>query len=123
MKIEDLLWERAKEKLYLSKEEFLATLEGWDIVPHYVGEDLAWITLHKGPEIHFQTVGKTRPMPRGRFNAVVQGIIDQHGYAETKTPKDDTRQHRFNRLYGFEAIGEDEFDIHFRITRLRHVRG
>jgi len=121
MSLQDILWEKAQEQLYISKEEYLTSLEGWDIVPHYVDKELAWVTLQKGPLFHFHSVGQTRALPARRLRAFLQSIIDAHGYAETRTPKDDERQHRFNRIYGFKVVGEDEFDTHFRIERLPHA--
>ena len=49
----------------------------------------------------------------------MQAIIDREGYVLTKTPKEEERQRRFNEAIGFEKIGEDEYDIHYRLDRMR----
>lgn len=121
MDLRDLLWERAEPSLYLTKAEFLASLDGWTIEGVSLDHKLRWITVQRGPEFHFESVGETRPMPRRLIDEFLRKIIDRHGFALTKTPKSNERQHRFNRLYGFRVVGEDEFDTHFQIDRLRHA--
>lgn len=116
-----LLWSKASETLYLTEGEFLASLDGWTVEPVHLDGELAWITVQKGPEFHFQSVGRKRAMPRRMIEEFLRPIIEAHGYAITKTPKNDERQHRFNLLFGFEKSGEDEFDTHFKITRLKHA--
>ncbi len=117
----DLLWEHRHPLLFVSKEVFAKALEGWDIRPVEIAGVLAFITLQNGPDFHFQSLGTGHQLSRAMILTFVQAIIDQHGYATTKTPKEAQRQHRFNRLFGFEVVGEDEFDIHYRIERLRHA--
>jgi hypothetical protein len=118
----DLLWERAQTVLFISKEEYLQQLEGWDIRPvHDSRGEIGWITVQKGPEFHFQNVGPTRLLPMRVIREFLQGVIDRHGYALTRTPLEDIRQQRFNRRFGFVEVGCDAFDIIFRIDRLPHA--
>jgi hypothetical protein len=117
----DLLWEKAEPVLYCTKDEYLQTLAEWTIKPVHVDGELAWITVQKGPEFHFQSVGETRVMPLRMIREFLQGIIDQHGYALAKTPLLDVRQQRFNQRFGFVEVGRDALDIHFRIDRLPHA--
>lgn len=117
----DLLWAKAKDVLFLDKVAFLKLLDGWEIKPVYSDGELGWITVQKGPEFHFETVGATRILPMRIIREFLQSIIDQHGYAQTKTPVDDFRQQRFNERFGFQRIGQDAFDIIYRIERLPHA--
>jgi hypothetical protein len=118
--LEDRLWEKAEPVLYITKEEFLKSLEGSYIEPIEIDGELAFATLQKGPLFHFHSFGTKRQISLKMIRAFLQKIIDQYGYAETRTPKDDERQHRFNTILGFKQVGEDEFDTHFRIERLPH---
>lgn len=118
--IADRLWEGASEILFISKDEFLRSLEGWQSEPVYCDGELAFVFFIKGPEFHFQSLSKRHlvllmKMSRERL----QKLIDIHGYALTRTPKMDTRQHSFNRAFGFSPVGEDEFDVCYRIETLR----
>ena len=115
----DVLWAQAEPTWFLSKELFMRGMDGWDIKPVWCGGELAFITASNGPAFHFQSLGTKHPISRQMIKAFLQAIIDKHGYATTKTPKDDERQNRFNRAFGFEAVGEDDFDVHYKITRLR----
>lgn len=117
----DLLWEKAEPILFISKDQYLATLAEWTIKPVYLDGELAWITVQKGPEFHFQSVGPTRRMPLRMIREFLQGILDEHGYVLTKTPVDDERQQRFNRRFGFVEIDRDALDVHFRLDRLPHA--
>lgn len=116
--IRDRLWEQAEPHLFIAKDEFLKNLDGWEIKPVEVDGELAFATLVKGPAFHFQSFGTRHPISLRMIKEFLRTLIDQHGYATTKTPKEDTRQHRFNRLLGFQAVGEDEFDIHYRIEKI-----
>lgn len=118
--IRDRLWEKAEPSLYISKDEFLYWLDGWDIEPVEIDGELAFVTLRKGPLFHFESFGTKRLISPKMIRAFLQKIIDEHGYAETRTPKGDKRQHRFNLAYGFQIVGEDELDTIFRIEKLPH---
>lgn len=117
--LQDLLWEKASQVLFLTKDEYLQTLADWVIKPVYVDGELAWITVQKGPEFHFQSFGATKQMPLRSIREFLQGIISEYGHAITRTPIEDTRQQRFNERFGFQRIGQDQFDIIYRIECVR----
>lgn len=115
---ENLLWEKASEVLFVEKEDFLSDLAPWTIVPVEIGSELAVLTLQKGACFHFFSLGTRHPITRRMIFEFLRPIIAEFGYAETRTPKSDTRQHRFNRIFGFQPVGEDAFDVIYRITAL-----
>jgi hypothetical protein len=117
--IVDALWEKAEPLLYISKDEFSALLEGWTIEGVEHEGELAFAFLSKGPQFHFQSFSAKQPITLKMIKTYLQPLIDRYGYVTTKTPKDDTRQHRFNRRFGFAAVGDDNFDIHYRLERIR----
>lgn len=119
--IADLLFERLPETLFITKDQFLESLAGWEIEPFEIEGDLAFVTLTKGPEFHFQVFGTKHPISMTLIRTWLQKVIDAHGHVATKTPKEDARQHRFNRRFGFYVTGEDEFDVHYRLDRLPHA--
>lgn len=119
MTLIDRLWEQAEPVVFISKAEFVKNLEGWDIRPLEIEGDLAFIVMTKGPAFHFQSLGTGHTVTRQIIRRCLQPLIAAHGYATTRTPKDDARQHRFNLILGFKAVGEDDYDIHYRIEKLR----
>lgn len=114
--LKEAFWKKAEPFVYISREAFLRNFDGWEIEPIEHNGELIAITAVRGPEMHFQTTGK--PIPRRIVHSVLQKIIDKHGYCLTKTPKEEARQHRFNRLIGFQQIGEDQYDIHYRVDTI-----
>lgn len=117
--IADLLWKDASEILFISKDEFLRGLEGWEVEPVEFEGKPAFAVLTKGPEFHFQSFGTGQPISMKMIRERLQKIIDAHGYALTRTPKIDVRQHVFNLAFGFTLVGQDEYDRHYRIETLR----
>ena len=113
----DLLWECREPLVFVTKEQFVSNLEGWKIEPVIIVGEIAYITAIKGPSFHFQNVGKRHRITLRMIKDFLKPIIDEHGYAETHTPKYDGRQRRFNERFGFRNVGEDEYDIHYRIDR------
>lgn len=114
----DLLF--ADTPLFITREQFEQSLEGWTLDP-VLRQDgsIAIIFVSNGPEFHFAKFGTDIPASRAHLKKYPGEIIAQYGYALTRTPKTDTRMQRFNERLGFYKIGDDEFDIVYRIDHLR----
>ncbi len=122
MDVMDALWRQAQKTLYITREQFIESLAGWVIDPQFSVDGAlicAWLT--KGPQLHFTTFGNAWQLTRADIRKRLLPLIEQFGHAETYTPKEDVRQHRFNRLVGFFETHRDSQNIHFRIERLRHA--
>lgn len=114
----DLLF--ADTPLFLTPEQFEQSLDGWTLDPVLRDDgSICFIFVSKGPEFHFQKFGTDVQASREHLRKYPGEIIAAHGYALTRTPKTDTRQQRFNERLGFYRVGEDEWDIHYRIDHLR----
>lgn len=114
----DLLF--ADTPLFITREQFEQSLDGWTIDPVLRPDgSIGIIWVSKGPEFHFAKFGTDIQFTKTTLKKYPGELIAQHGYALTKTPKNDTRQVRFNTRLGFYQVGEDEFDIHLRIDQLR----
>lgn len=115
----DRLWDSAEKVLFIPKVAFVKNLEDWDIKTVEVDGTPAFVTLQRGAHFHFESLGTGHAITREMIWNFLRPIIAQHGYAATKTPHHDERQHRFNRAFGFQVVGSDEYDIHYRIDRVR----
>lgn len=116
----DLLWQQAKETLYLTRQQYAESLDGWELDPLYREDGtVSFIFVVRGPEFHFAKFGADVQASREHLQRYPGTLIQQYGYAITKTPKDAPRQQRFNERLGFYRIGEDQFDVHYRIDQLR----
>lgn len=112
------LWEDSP--LFLTRAEFEKTLQGWDIEPVEEGGQVIGCFLVKGPELHFAKWDETSV--GRRHLARLAELIKEYGYATTRTPKDDERMLRLNRRLGFYQTGEDAYDVHLRIDKMRGSR-
>jgi hypothetical protein len=115
----DHLWGKISPDFYLTKEEFTENLKDWQIDVVVGADDIpSFIVVRKGPDFHFHSLHTGATLTMGAIKRFLRAIITAHGYAATKTPKEDTKQRRFNERFGFEKVGEDEYDVHYRIERL-----
>jgi hypothetical protein len=122
----DLLWQKAREDLFLNgpederihREAFEKTLEGWDIEEVEGLNGIAGVFVVRGPEFHFQIFDSSFTATREHLRRYPGMLIDAYGYALTRTPKEDFRQRRFNERLGFFQVGEDDLYIHYKINQL-----
>ncbi len=113
------IWRQEEPTVFLSRRDFMASLDGWDIIPQMIDGELAGATITKGPEFHFISFGARKAVTRELAQACLQPILDKFGFVRTRTPREDTRQGRFNRLIGFDVEFSDEHYTYFRMARLR----
>lgn len=117
----DMMWETDKRILHVTKEQYVASFEGWDVKPFYVNDEVVGATVTKGAEFHFETFGKSWRLTRAHIRQCLSPILNEYGFVKTRTLVDDTRQHRFNLLLGFVPEGEDEKFVHYKLEKLQHV--
>lgn len=104
--------------VFISRSEFVAGLADWDVEAVMVDGALAFATMTKGPEFHFASFGTRAPISRAMIRARLDPIIARHGFVMTLTPKDGAdRQHRFNRAFGFQVTGGNEFFVEYKKCR------
>lgn len=115
----DRLWEKAEPLFFSTKDDFVRGLNDWNIYSILEKGEILIIVATSGPHMHFETMETGRPITRRVVRQVLDPLIKEYGYAVTKTPKGELRQRRFNELIGFVMVGEDEYDIHYRIERVR----
>lgn len=115
----ELLWKKAEPMFFATKDDFVRGLSNWEIYPIIEDVQILLIVAINGPQMHFETMESGRPITRRIVRSILEPLIEKYGYAVTKTPKEESRQRRFNELIGFVMVGEDEYDIHYRIERVR----
>lgn len=98
--------------LYLTREEHAKALSKLTIEEFGAG-----CFLINGPEIHFAKFDASPLTPRHVRR--VQQLVREYGYATTRVPKEDTRIQRFAERIGFRQVGEDQYDMHYRIEAFR----
>jgi hypothetical protein len=113
----DRLW--SDSPLFLTREEFEQSLAGCEFDPVVHEGATVGVFVVKGPEFHFAKWDPLHQCSRDILRRYPGELIERYGYALTRTPKDDARQRRFNERLGFCAVGEDEYDVIYRIEKLR----
>lgn len=113
----DMIWQQAEPLVFITREEFMANLDEWEIEPVEVDGEVAFILLRKGPEFHFISFNTGRPLTLKMGRSWLEPMLARHGHVTTRTPRHAERQHRFNRLVGFRPIGESEFFVHYRLDQ------
>lgn len=105
--------------LFLTLEQFTQGLQGWELDPIQGPEGIAGVIVHRGPEFHFAKFDRAFQVGRSILQKYPGDLIARYGYAQTKTPIDDTRQQRFNQRLGFVEVARDDLDITYQIHRMR----
>lgn len=118
----DALWAQVEPQVFITREQFFAGLDGWDVNEIAVGGKPAFVTARRGPLFHFHSLDTGARISLRMIREFLAPIITDHGFAQTMTPKSDTRQQRFNRKLGFAVVGEDEFHMIFRINPTDNTR-
>lgn len=112
----DRIWAQLEPIVFITRAQFERGLEGWEIEPVEIEGELAFATFSKGPEFHFTSFDTGHLITREMIHTRLRVIIDRHGYATTRTPRDESpRQHRLNKRLGFHVESESEFFIHYRL--------
>lgn len=110
----------ASSPLFIDRGLFEKSLEGWEAyaVERHNGRtkpEILFVALNNGPVFHFQSMRTGHPLPMREIRKYLNSIIEEYGYAETKTPIEDIRQRRFNELLNFKRHAEDAEYITYRI--------
>ena len=112
----DALWKPIEPTVYITRDQFMRGLAEWDIHMVTINDHPSFITMTRGTEFHFTSLGTGAPITLAMIRGVLEPIIAAHGCVTTRTPKEGAdRQHRFNRILGFRVVGEDEFHTHYRL--------
>lgn len=104
----DLLWALVKDRVFCTREEYEASLEGWTQHPIYRGGVLAAVVITKGNEIHCAV----DPVFRGRWLGWDLEHLLWPGQV-TRTAKSNTIARRFIERLGFRLTHEDDYDAHY----------
>lgn len=117
--IEDLIWAQASQHLFVTREQYMEQLRTFEIEPVERDGVLVVAWLRKGPELHMFTPKSGRPITRKMLAEAFEPQFEKYGHVDVRTPKLDRRQRRINERVGFVAVGEDKYNIHYRLDRGR----
>jgi hypothetical protein len=120
MDVIERIWQSVCDDLYVSKSQFVASLNGYAITPEFDADaKMIGAVIHKGPDFHFILFGIKWRLDKAMLSKWPGSLIKQYGYAQTFTPIDDTRQQRFNKRLGFFETRRDENYVYYKIERMK----
>ena len=122
----------------MSREEFYAQLDDWDVEVLTVDAKPAFALKTKGPEFDLVDLKTGAVFPLKAFLARLRAMLDEYGFVTTRAqklelggylvpvrardPRGHGVRHLFNRRRGFVQTGEDEHDIHYRMDHDAFLR-
>ncbi len=120
MNIVDKIWDATQADLYISKQQFIMSLDGYEITPEFDSDgNTIGAVINKGPDFHFILFGIKWKLDRAMLQRWPGSLIEKYGYAQTFTPISDTRQQRFNKRLGFFETKRDDNYVYYKIERMK----
>lgn len=99
-----------------------AALDGWTVhTAQRAGVDVAFV-ITSGPEIHMLSIVGPRAMSRQNILQHLAPILEEHGYATTRVPIEET-DHRLRLALGFSQTWADENYTYWALTALPYQKG
>lgn len=111
----DRIWATVEPTVFVTRREYEHALRDWTVRGYEFDGRLSFATLVNGPEFHICMLRPDYNFTTRVVASLFRPILRQFGYLVTRTPKNETRQIRFNKAAGFREIGEDEFFFHYRM--------
>lgn len=107
---QQILWDSAKEYLYITPEEWLAPVAHWEFgTSERHGEITGAYMISPQGEIHIAVVKQGYAITRRQFRE----ILSRYGRLTTRTPK--WMDTGVALRLGFTKVGEDELDNFYQI--------
>lgn len=97
-------------------------LKGWAVrTAQRAGVDVAFV-ITSGPEIHMLSIVGQRAMSRRNIMQFLGPILEEHGYATTRVPINET-DHRLRLALGFAQTWADNNYTYWALTALPFQKG
>lgn len=115
-------YESAKERMHLSRDDFMATFGTWRVRPVKVRGELVGAVLVGGNQIHacIKPRGFRRWLTKGVLKDTLLAVITEHGRAITSVSKDNEIGHRFVAGLGFKPVSEADGVTWYEVTNNGH---
>lgn len=114
----DALWAKIEPVAFITREEFASGLDQWEVeVLRTPDGEIGLVAMTQGSEFHLESFGAGIPITPRMIRERLTPIMRGHGCVTTRTPHGAERQHRFNKAFGFQVVGEDEFFIFYRLEK------
>ena len=115
------IYESVKERLPISKEQFVEALKDWKFVELYDKDELFGAVMIKDNDLHVGFT-KTPSMSIRRYiKQTIGKVINEYGYATTSVTKGNEKGLNFCKRFGYQIISEDKDRIYMKSNRCNYV--
>lgn len=101
----------------LDRGSVLESMLDWRFLPMYVDGRVCFALMVRGPEFHVLSLRTGAPFPMKLFRSMLDDLVQECGYACTRTPLHEAKQHRVNAMLGLKIVKTDELDVYYRLDR------
>lgn len=115
-------YESAKDRMRLSKDDFLHAFGSWHVRPVRVSGEIVGAVLIGGNQIHacIQPKGFRRWLTKGVLRETLLKVIEEHGSAITSVGKGNEIGHRFVAGLGFKPVSEADGVTWYEVRKNGH---
>lgn len=115
----DFLYTEVRMQVPISKQAYIASLDGWDVEPIMNGEQKLGVYIRKGHETHMLMSKKNSLLhARHIIRVYLTANLERLGYLTTKTDGNAV-DHRFLTRLGYYETGKDGSMTVYRLDQLK----
>jgi hypothetical protein len=116
-----LIYQSVKNRVQLSFDDFVQAVMDWEVIPVVQRDKLFGGVIVKGNEIHVGFAEKPTASIRGNIKAVLNPLLEKHGFVVTAVKKDNINGLNFCKRLGFVETGRDSDKISLRCDGSHYV--
>ena len=115
------IYESVKDRLPFGYEQFAENVKDWEIIPVVQRGEVFGGVMVKGNELHVGFATRPTASIRGNIKAVMQPLLEKHGFVVTYVSKNNLNGLKFCKRLGFVVLNEDGDKIQLRCDRSNYV--
>jgi hypothetical protein len=116
-----LIYQSVKNRVQLSFDDFVQAVMDWEVIPVVQRDKLFGGVIVKGNEIHVGFAEKPTASIRGNIKAVLNPLLEKHGFVITAVKNDNINGLNFCKRLGFVETGRDSDKISLRCDGSHYV--
>jgi hypothetical protein len=116
-----MLFLSVKDRLNCSFDEFVAAMQGWEIIPLLQADEVIGAVMKQENEIHVGYGVKPTGSILKHIKKTLLEIIQQYGFAVTKVTSDNAKGLSFCKRLGFVETSQQENIVYMKCERCSYA--